>query len=229
LTTLSNAVAVGGGFGFSSVLTADGDIYNWGDNFFGQLGQGNDEELEGPQFAMTNVQLPDNAGVTIKGMIKSYNPKRVTTVTLYKAGTDTVVKTERLPTTNETGLILQEFELKGIEAGVYDLKITKETHLSYTLTGIPVGSTDLNLMDNSNSAINICVLRCGDIDNDGYIVSADLAQIILLANYNKAVTEPGVNPKADLTGSGIVDSASIGIVILSDHYNKTPIIQPYTN
>jgi len=169
-----------------------------------------------------------NGGVRITGQIQSYNPRKVTSITLYEAGKNTVCASATIEAeATGSGQVTQEFSLMGVSEGVYDLVVSKQTHLNYTITGVIVGGDDLDLTENADPNISLITLLCGDINEDGYINSSDLSIVILPANYNKQTTENGVDPLADLTGSGWVNSSCLSVVILPANYNKTHVVYAY--
>jgi hypothetical protein len=162
----------------------------------------------------------DSSAVAITGQIYSYNPQRAATVSLYEAETDIEVASMTLAVAKGFRQAVQEFRLNGIKAGIYDLKVTKQTHLSYTLTGVVVGLGDLNLTENADSAINMITLPCGDINGDGLINDGDLTELWKLSNYNRSIKDDGVNEMCDLNGDGMINDADLTILWLISNYNK---------
>ena len=169
------------------------------------------------------VSTPERARVA--GRILSYNPGEQTTVTLMRGGVE-AYKT-KIEAINGIGQVNQAFAFDGVEPGTYDLVVTKQAHLTYTLTDVIVGSDDVDLTQNSDQSISMIILPCGDINGDGFINSSDLSILILPSNYNKKSTDAGVNSHADLTGAGWVDSSSLSVIILPANYNKTRVVCPY--
>jgi hypothetical protein len=165
-------------------------------------------------------------GAIVTGRIRSYNPSQPTTVTLTQNGKEmykTIIEAE-----DGSGQVIQDFVFDGIRVGTYSLVVTKQAHLSYTLTDVVVKSVGVDLTQNADPKISIITLPCGDIDGNGYIESFDLGLIILPGNYNKRTTDNGVNPRADLFGTGWVDSSSLGIIILPANYGKSNVVYPYS-
>lgn len=117
----------------------------------------------------------------------------------------------------------QDFNLDTVAAGIYDLVVTKPGHLTYTVKGIAVEDTPLDLTKHSNAAISTITLLCGDINGDGWVNSTDLGEILQGQNYGKQTTVAGVNKKADLNGDGWVNSTDLGIVLQSQHYGKSAV------
>lgn len=168
-----------------------------------------------------------STGVTVSGKVTSFNPGNETILKLLQ--NDHVAAEITIAKATGYGQIVQPFAFENIAPGTYNLVISKKNHLSYTITNIIVGSENLDLTKNTNPKINTIVLPCGDINEDGYINSSDLSIIILPSNYDKHVSQAGVNPSADLAGNGWVDSTSLSIIILPANYDKTPIVCPYTS
>ena len=168
-----------------------------------------------------------HSGVSVSGMVGTYNPGNKTTIKLLRDGkveAETII--EEAP---GFGQVLQPFTLEHIEPGTYSLLITKKSHLNFTITGITVGSDNLNLTENPDPNISVIRLPCGDINDDGFINSSDITILIIPENYDKKVTEPGVNKNADLVGAGWVNSSSISVVILPYNYDRTHVVYPYVS
>ena len=119
----------------------------------------------------------------VTGSIFSYNPGLPATVILLQGGMEKYRIT--IEATTGYGQIAQTFKISGVAPGVYDLVITKMTHLSYTLTGMIVSADGVDLTKSSDPNIREIRLSCGDINGDGYIDSADLSIVILPGNYNQ--------------------------------------------
>lgn len=164
-------------------------------------------------------------GTRVTGRIRSYNPSEPTDLTLLQGGKE-IYKT-KIEAVEGSGPVAQVFVFDGVELGTYDLVVTKQMHLSYTLTDLIVGSDGVDLTKNTDPAISEIAMPCGDIDGNGYINSSDLSQLILPGNYNKHISEAGVNPRADLYGTGWINSSSLSIIILPSNYNKANIVYPY--
>lgn len=155
-------------------------------------------------------------GVTVSGSVTSYNPGNPTTLELYAAGTkENPVATATINAISGDGQVTQSFELNSVPTGeVYDLKITKEGHTPYWLTGIQV-EEDLTL--------NVVpALACGDIDGNGNINISDLGVITSSENYNKS-TASATNSAADLNNDGNINISDLGIVTSAKNYNKGTI------
>ena len=167
--------------------------------------------------------LARKAGVSVKGKVASYNGNHDFTVTLYKAGSDTVVGTPLTVSGSGTGgSTEQEFTIPNVPKGTYDLVVTKDGHLTYTVKGVVVEGTAINLTEHSNAAISTITLLCGDIDGNGFINSTDLGIILKGQNYGKSTATAG-DKAADLDGNGFINSTDLGIVLQGQHYGKSAV------
>ena len=155
-------------------------------------------------------------GVTVSGQVRSYNPGNTTTVELWQDG---VVKYKTtIAETTGSGPVTQDFNLDTVAAGEYDLVVTKEAHLTYTVKNVKVEGTDLDLTKHSNAAISTITLLAGDVNGDGKINLTDLS--IFKNNFGKtgsAVT----NQLADITGDGKINLLDLGV--FKNNFGRTPI------
>ena len=167
--------------------------------------------------------LARKAGVSVSGKVASYNGNHDFTVTLYQAGSETMVGTPLTVSGNGTvGSTKQEFTIPNVAPGTYDLVVTKPGHLSYTVKGVVVGDGPLDLTKHSNAAISTITLLCGDIDGNGFINSTDLGIILKGQNYGKSTATAG-DKAADLDGNGFINSTDLGIVLQGQHYGKSAV------
>ena len=158
---------------------------------------------------------------SVRGAVKSYNPNNATTIQLMQGGKEQY-KTTIDPTT-DNGQKEQNFSFDTVAKGTYDLVVTKDAHLTYTVKNVKVGDTDLDLTKHSNAAIRMITLLCGDIAKNGYIDFADYQELLSPANYGKKTTDTGVNALADLNGNGYIDFADYQILLSSQHYGKSAV------
>ena len=166
--------------------------------------------------------LARKAGVSVKGKVVSCNGNNDFTVTLYKAGSDTVVGTPLTVSGNRAvGSTEQEFTIPNVAAGNYDLVVTKDAHLKYTVKNVVVETTDIDLTAMTEKPFSTITLPAGDVNGDGTINSKDLNEIWGPANYLKKTTAAGVNPLADLNGDGTINSKDLNIVWLAENYLKS--------
>lgn len=159
-----------------------------------------------------------NDGVTVSGKITSYNPGNATTVELRQG--DTVKYSTTITKTTGSGQVTQNFTIPAVAAGTYDLVVTKPGHLPYTVTGVVVGSSDLDLTTNSKEYISTMTLLAGDVDGDGNINETDVSIIRYASNINKDASA-AANPLTDMDGDGSVNESDVSIVRYSTHINKS--------
>ena len=167
--------------------------------------------------------LARKAGVSVKGKVASYNGSHDFTVTLYQAGSDTVVGTPlTVSGSGVSGSTEQEFTIPNVPKGTYDLVVTKSAHLKYTVKNITVGNAPLDLTAMTGKAYQTITLLCGDIDGNGFINSTDLGIILKGQNYGKSTATAG-DKAADLDGNGFINSTDLGIVLQGQHYGKSAV------
>ena len=163
--------------------------------------------------------LARKAGVSVKGRVTSCNGRNDLAVTLYDAGTETVV--QRITVTG-SGEATRDFSFDTVAAGTYDLVVTKSAHLTYTVKGVVVGDDPLDLTTMTGKAYSTITLLCGDIDGNGFINSTDLGIILKGQNYGKSTATAG-DKAADLDGNGFINSTDLGIVLQGQHYGKSAV------
>ena len=161
------------------------------------------------------------AGVAVTGKVKSYNPNNATTIQLMQDGAEKYSTTIKAAT--GSGQKEQTFSFPTVTKGTYDLVVTKDGHLSYTVKGVVVEDAAIDLTAMKGKVYQTITLLCGDINGDGWINSTDLGEILQGQNYGKQTTVAGVNKKADLNGDGWVNSTDLGIVLQRQHYGKSAV------
>ena len=161
-----------------------------------------------------------SSGVSVSGVVKSYNPNHDITVQLIQGGVEKY-KTI-IAKTSGSGQITQNFTVDSVEAGTYDLVVTKAGHLQYTITGVAVGSDDidLNSANYSLKAYQTITLLSGDVNGDGSINEDDVTVIRYPNNINKLV-EAADNALADVNGDGSINEDDVTIVRYAAHINKS--------
>lgn len=169
-------------------------------------------------------QTPDTSkiNVSVSGTVKSYNPNNPVTVQLIEQGHHEVAYETTIDPTTGSGQKEQSFSFDAVAAGTYDLVVTKPGHLTYTVKGVVVGGTAIDLTKHSNAAISTITLLCGDIDGNGFINSTDLGIILKGQNYGKSTATAG-DKTADLDGNGFINSTDLGIVLQGQHYGKSAV------
>lgn len=162
-------------------------------------------------------------GVKVSGQVRSYNPGKSLYVTLYKAGTTDVVIVNNVgPLPSGSGQV-QTFNLQRVPKGTYDLVVTKDAHLKYTVKNVVVGDTDLDLTKPTDKPYSTITMLCGDINGDGMINNLDYAEVMDPSNFNKSYTDPGDvgNALADVDGDGMINNLDYALILDPAHFNKT--------
>ena len=178
----------------------------------------NDYVTDGSTVMVGNIDLPvKSKGVSVSGMVKSYNPKNATTIQLMQGGKEQY-KTTIVKTTG-SGQKEQNFSFPAVAAGTYDLVVTKPGHLTYTVTGVVVENDPLDLTTLTGKAYSTITLLCGDINGDGSINEDDVSIIRYANNINKSTADAD-NKLADINGDGSVNEDDVSIVRYSSHINK---------
>ncbi len=164
------------------------------------------------------VTVPEyGAGVSVSGKVKSYNPGNATTIQLMQGSVEKYKVT--IAAESGSGQATQSFTLAGVASGTYDLVVTKPGHLTYTITGVVVGSGNVDLTADASKVYSTITLLCGDIDGDGNINESDVSVIRYASNINKPVSS-AANPLADVDGDGNVNESDVSIVRYAVHINK---------
>ena len=157
------------------------------------------------------------AGVTVSGKVTSYNPNNPTTVELLQNGA--VKYTATIAKATGSGQVTQDFSFNAVAPGTYDLVVTKDAHLTYTVKGVVVVDSPLDLTTMTGKAYQTITLLCGDINGDGSINEDDVSIIRYANNINKSTADAD-NKLADINGDGSVNEDDVSIVRYSSHINK---------
>ena len=160
---------------------------------------------------------------SVRGVVKSYNPNNPVTVRLIEQGyTEASYETTIAPTTG-SGQKEQHFSFDTVAAGTYDLVVTKPGHLTYTVKGIAVEDTAIDLTKHSNAAIRMITLLAGDVNGDDMINNLDYAEVMAPSNFNKSYTAPSDvgNALADIDGDGMINNLDYALILDPAHFNKT--------
>ena len=214
----TSAMITGGVTLVGSTKCVKGTEYDYGSykNYDGEYDKANNITV----LKFVHKDPAPTTNISVSGTVKSYNPGNATTIQL-KQG-DTVKYTATIEPTTDSGQAEQNFSFDAVAPGTYDLVVTKPGHLSYTVKGVVVGDTDLDLTKHSNAAISTITLLCGDIDGNGFINSTDLGIILKGQNYGKSTATAG-DKAADLDGNGFINSTDLGIVLQGQHYGKSAV------
>ena len=137
------------------------------------------------------------AGVKVTGQVKGYHSGNAPVVQLYAAGDterETPIATAALGEAAASGgQYLWNFAFDAVASGTYDLVVTKAGHLTYTVKGVTVGDTDLDLTASSSAAVKLLSLLAGDMNGDGSIDVSDLNIVWNATNFNKGVGDCSPN------------------------------------
>ena len=147
----------------------------------------------------------------------SYNPGNATTIQLMRGGKKMYQTT--IAATTGSGQVPQNFSFPAVAPGTYDLVVTKDAHLTYTVKGVVVGDSPLDLTTMTGKAYQTITLLCGDINGDGSINEDDVSIIRYANNINKSTADAD-NKLADINGDGSVNEDDVSIVRYSSHINK---------
>jgi hypothetical protein len=217
------------GFYHSVALKKDGSLWAWGRNDYGQLGdvypgfRSTPEAISLPETSFTKdftIRVINAADArTVRGAIKTYNPRNPATITLIENGEVRYKITIGLEA--GIGQVEQRFSISGVAPGNYTLVVNKVAHTKFTVLNIIVGKQDVDLTTNSNPEARLMVLRCGDINGDGYINAEDRAEMLLPSNYGREV--PPADPIADLNGDGYVNASDRAELLLLYNYGRGEI------
>lgn len=162
-------------------------------------------------------------GVSVSGTVKSYNPGNATTVQLIEQGHTEAAYETTIAADSGSGQKAQNFTFDTVAAGTYDLVVTKDGHLTYTVKDVVVGDAAIDLTQHTNAAISTITLLCGDIDGDGWIDFSDYQELLKSTNYGKQTSAVGVNKIADLDGDTWIDFSDYQILLSSQHYGKSAV------
>ena len=161
-------------------------------------------------------------GFSISGKIKSYNPNKPITIRLINTE-DEFTYEETIKGIGGYGQVEQEFTIKGVVPGKYDLVIIKDAHTKFTVKNMEVSNDNVDLSEDIRPEVQLMTLRCGDINGDGLINDADLTLLWRAGNYNRKADE-AENDWCDLNGDGLINDADLTILWLAYNYNRGPVI-----
>lgn len=170
-------------------------------------------------YTFTFPAAKPGAGVAVTGKITSYNPNNPTTVELMQDGA--VKYSTTIDVDSGSRQKEQNFSFDAVAAGTYDLVVTKDAHLTYTVKDVVVGDTAIDLTAHTDPAISAITLLAGDVNGSGIINEDDLNTIWLPANYLKKADDTGVDALADVNGDGIINEDDLNIVWLPENYLKS--------
>ena len=161
---------------------------------------------------------------SVRGAVKSYNPNNATTIQLMQGGKEQYKTT--IAAATGSGQKEQNFSFNAVAAGTYDLVVTKPGHLTYTVKGVVVGGTAIDLTKHSNAAISTITLIPGDLNNDGSVNTQDYQILTSPSNYGKSASLAVVKV-ADINGDGSINTQDYQILTSPSHYGKSNDILTY--
>ena len=159
-------------------------------------------------------------GVSVSGTVKSYNPGNATTIQLMQDGAEKYSTT--IDPTTGSGQKEQSFTFDTVAAGTYDLVVTKDGHLTYTVTGVVVGDAAIDLTQHTNAAISTITLIPGDLNNDGSVNTQDYQILTSPSNYGKSASLAAVKV-SDINGDGSINTQDYQILTSPSHYGKSAV------
>jgi len=167
--------------------------------------------------------LPEGDSMILLGEVTSYNSINETKISLSIDGED--VYTVYVPSSTETGTATSVFSFEGIAPGVYDLVITKNHNLSYTIKDVSVDD-DIDLREHDNPLISSITLISGDVNGDGCVDLKDVTQLTSSNTYGMAFDEAETK-SADINGDGCFDLKDLVIITSDNNYGKAPPVVAY--
>ena len=153
---------------------------------------------------------------TLSASVKSYNPTLQTEIELRQDGE--AVYTYTVDAVDGDGSFTAEFSISDIEAGVYDLVVTKEGHLSCTLTGIAI--------DGDVTIEEALELIAGDVNGDGCVDLKDITALTSADTYGRS-SEEAKTASADVNGDGCFDLKDLSIIASEKNYGKAATVLEY--
>ncbi len=148
---------------------------------------------------------PDpSASATVKGSVTvSNNLLTDMSVTLQENGE--IRYTAALSLATGAQNISVDFLFEEVAAGRYDLVISKTGHVNYTVKGIPVSGSDIDLSE----ILASMVLPCGDISGDNYIDSTDVALLVFDLGKNN---DSASYLNSDIDKDGYRDAKDVAVL-----------------
>lgn len=169
--------------------------------------------------AYADVNDTTDAGVSIIGALKSYNPNNAAIIRLTQG--DSLKYETTIAAETGSGIKTQPFGFTNVLPGEYTLVVIKNGQLKYIINKIIVGNQNIDLKNDSRIASGVISLVCGDVNGDGRVDSVDLS--ILTDNFGK--TGAGISePLTDLNGDGQTDSRDLSLLL--DGFGKINIVIP---
>ena len=158
--------------------------------------------------------------ISVSGTVKSYNPGNATTIQLMQGGKEQYKTTIGADT--GSGQKEQNFSFDAVAPGTYDLVVTKPGHLTYTVKGVVVGDTAIDLMTMTGKPYQAITLIPGDLNNDGSVNTQDYQILTSPSNYGKSASLAAVKV-ADINGDGSINTQDYQILTSPSHYGKSAV------
>ena len=184
-----------------------------------------DMDLDSVHFGIEPGYVSTASGVSVSGLVRTYNPNNATIVELRQG--DEVMYTTTIEPESGYDQVTQAFEFTGVAPGAYDLVITKAAHTTFTVKNVAVGEEGLDLSEDLREDLQVMTLICGDLNGDEKVNSTDLNMLWSDANYGKSINAAGVNPLCDLDGSGNINVSDLNILWGDANYGKGEVIIDY--
>ena len=161
---------------------------------------------------------------SVVGQVTSYNPNNEVRIELCQ--NDTVIYSTVISGGAGEGLVTQQFVISDIVPGVYDLKVTKDRHLAYTIVGITVEDGIVDLTQHADEGVANIALVGGDVNGD---LCVDLKDVTLLTSDNtyNLPFETAASKNADINGDGLFDIKDLQIITSDLNYNKGSVTKEY--
>lgn len=155
------------------------------------------------------------SGTTVTGTVKAYNSGNAPVVKLYANG---VLKyTAQVGAAAASGnQYTWSFTFSDVAMGYYDLVVTKDGHLTYTIEDVLVTGQALDLTAHANAAISTMSMLAGNMNGDTAINNSDL--IVFRAQFGKTGNNI-TNPLANINGDSAVNNSDL--IIFRSSFGKT--------
>lgn len=155
------------------------------------------------------------AGTTVSGTVKAYNSGSAPVVKLYADGVEKY--TAQIGAASASGnQYTWSFTFADVAMGYYDLVVTKDGHLTYTIEDVLVTGQTLDLTANANAAISTISMLAGNMNGDTAINNSDL--ILFRAQFGKTGNNI-TNPLANINGDSAVNNSDL--IIFRSSFGKT--------
>jgi len=212
--------------------SSDG-LWAWGDNQYGQLGDGTNIDSPTPILiiggtannipSITGIIIPSNSNIPISVelfMLVDTNRVLVTYLTIINGRIVHPIGQAQasLEATNPTSESVS-FTFYNLQPGTYSIVVTKPGHTSFTINNVVVeagGNIDLTQDPRFPEVLPVFP---GDINGDGYIDALDLT--LLRENWGLPVTD--ATRHLDLNGDGYIDA--LDLALLREYWGRSAVVR----